>query len=98
MASPHFTWDIRKDRTNRSKHGVSFNEAKTVFRDEQALLIVDSPHSEAEDRYVLLGLSSAPRLLVVCHSYRSDDEIVRIISARKATRRESLDYFEGDWQ
>ena len=85
-------WDERKAATNLRKHGVSFNEAKSVFLDEQAKLIDDPDHSEDEDRFVLLGLSSALRLLVVCHCYRGDDGTIRIISARKATAKEAAYY------
>jgi uncharacterized protein len=86
-----FEWDDRKDAANRRKHGVSFDEAHTVFFDECALLIVDPDHSKDEDRFVLLGLSSALRTLVVCHCYRRND-IIRIISARKANREEQAEY------
>ena len=85
-------WDERKAAINLRKHGVSFNEAKSVFFDEQAKLIDDPDHSEGEDRFVLLGLSSALRLLVVCHCYRGDDGTIRIISARKATAKEAAYY------
>lgn len=87
-----FTWDTSKDRANRRKHGIAFQEAKTVFYDEYARLIHDPEHSEDEDRFILLGLSSAMRTLVVCHCYREDDELIRIISARKATKRERDQY------
>jgi uncharacterized protein len=71
---------------------VSFEEAKSVFVDENAKLINDPDHSEDEDRFVLLGLSSALRLLLVCHCYRSEDNVIRIISARKANAKESRSY------
>lgn len=73
---------------NLRKHGVSFEDAQTVFADESAKLIDDPDHSEEEDRFVLLGLSSTLRLLVVCHCYRSQGNVIRIISARKADGRE----------
>jgi uncharacterized DUF497 family protein len=85
-----FEWDDRKSAANRRKHGVSFEEAQTVFFDEHALLIPDPDHV-AEERFVLLGLSSALRALVVCHCYRYDTTI-RIISARKANRDERTRY------
>ena len=95
MPSTRFTWDPRKDSANQRKHGVSFREAQTVFYDERALLISDSLHSEEEDRFILFGLSSVLRLLVVCHCYREDEEIIRIISARKPTRNEARQYAKG---
>jgi len=88
MAEIEFAWDPRKDRANRKKHGVSFEEAATAFYDEEGLLLDDVEHSDAEDRLVMLGLSSSLRLLVVIHPYRGDDAVIRIISARRATRPE----------
>jgi uncharacterized protein len=85
-------WDSRKDRANRKKHGVSFAEAQTVFLDEQALLIDDPEHSEDEDRFVLLGISLSLRVLVVCHCYRKEGDVIRLISARKADRSERTTY------
>lgn len=87
-----FEWDERKARTNLRKHGVSFEEAKTVFLDEDAILIQDPDHSGGEDRFVLLGLSTQLRILIVCHCYRQDDEVIRVISARRADRRERGQY------
>ena len=92
MSALHFEWDERKAAANVKKHGVSFEEAKSVFHDEHARLIDDPDHSENEDRFVLLGLSSALRLLVVCHCYRGEGGAIRIISARKATARETKFY------
>ena len=92
MSELHFEWDPRKAAVNLKKHGVSFEEAKSAFLDERAKLIDDPDHSEDEDRFVLLGLSSALRILVVCHCYRSDDGAIRIISARKATASERKSY------
>ncbi|MFO7889568.1 MAG: BrnT family toxin [bacterium] len=89
-----FQWDTHKNSINKKKHNVSFEEAKTVFYDEKARLIHDPEHSDSEDRFILLGLSSSLRLLVVVHSYKKQDEIIRIISARKATKSESLYYFK----
>ena len=86
-----FEWDLAKDSANRRKYGVSFEEAQSVFADDLGLLIHDPDHSEDEDRFVLLGLSSSLRALIVCHCYRHND-VVRIISARKADRRERLLY------
>jgi uncharacterized DUF497 family protein len=87
-----FEWDERKAAVNRRKHGVSFDEARTVFYDESALLRPDEGHSEDEDRYVLLGLSAQLRTLVVCHCYRQDEEVIRLISARKANAFERQQY------
>ena len=92
MSALHFDWDDRKAAANVKKHGVSFEEAKSVFVDERAKLINDPDHSEAEDRFVLLGVSSALRLLLVCHCYRAAGNIIRIISARKASAKESKFY------
>ena len=88
----HFEWDDEKATANVKKHGISFEEAKSVFRDERAKLINDPDHSEDEDRFVLLGLSGTLRLLVVCHCYRGENHVIRIISARKATTKESKSY------
>lgn len=87
-----FTWDSNKAAINVRKHGVSFEEAQTVFDDEEALRIFDPDHSDDEDRLILLGLSERLRLLIVCHCYRENDEEIRIISARKATGKESSAY------
>jgi uncharacterized DUF497 family protein len=87
-----FGWNEKKAAANIEKHGVSFEEAQTAFHDCESLLIPDPDQSDAEDRFVLLGLSSVLRLLVVCHCYRENDELVRIISARKATKKESSTY------
>lgn len=92
MNNLHFEWDERKASANIVKHGVSFEEAKPVFSDERARLIADPDHSEEEDRFILLGYSSTLRLLVICHCYRADESVIRIISARKATRHEAASY------
>jgi len=92
VSALHFEWDERKAAANVKKHGVSFDEAKSAFYDERAKLIDDPDHSANEDRFVLLGLSSALRLLVVCHCHRGEDGVIRIISARKATARETKSY------
>ena len=96
MADLRFQWDARKNETNQRKHGVSFDEAQTVFSDEHALLLDDPDHSENEQRFILLGLSSTLRTLVVCHCYRSESEpeVIRIISARRAERHEETQYNE----
>ncbi|MDR1668605.1 MAG: BrnT family toxin [Oscillospiraceae bacterium] len=87
-----FEWDEHKNRANVQKHGISFNEAVTVFSDTHAVVIADEEHSVQEDRFVILGLSKNPRLLVVCHCYRETDTVIRIISARKATKQEEKQY------
>lgn len=83
-----FSWDKQKAAANLKKHGIAFVEAQTVFFDDHARLIADPDHSDDEDRFVILGLSAALNLLVVCHCYRENDATIRIISARKAVRNE----------
>lgn len=95
MASLAFTWDPAKARTNLRKHGVSFVEAQSVFYDDHARLVDDPDHSESEDRFILLGLSEAARVLIVVHAYREPEGLIRIISARKATPRERSGYDRG---
>ena len=87
-----FEWDPKKATANEKKHGISFEEARTVFFDENAKLIDDPDHSEDEDRFVLLGVSSSLKVMLVCHCYRQEGNVVRIISARKASPRESKQY------
>lgn len=87
-----FEWDPTKAAANAAKHGITFAEARTVFFDERARLISDPDHSADEDRFVLLGLSANLRLLMVCHCYRGADEVIRIISARRASNREAAFY------
>ena len=90
-----FAWDERKNRANRIKHGIWFEEAQSVFDDPHGRLFYDPEHSETEDRFILLGMSLAARILVVVHCYRESDSLVRIISARKAARKEARFYEEG---
>jgi len=92
MSELVFDWDDQKARVNERKHGVSFEEAQTVFYDENARLRYDTAHSLDEERYILLGVSNMLRLLVVCHVYREEKEVIRIISARKATKQEGKQY------
>ena len=92
MNELRFEWHSAKSAVNAKKHGISFEEAKSVFSDENAKLISDPDHSDDEDRFILLGISIRLRTLVVCHCYRGDDNIIRIISARKATTSESKKY------
>jgi uncharacterized DUF497 family protein len=91
-----FEWDPVKAVANHDKHGISFKEAQSVFYDEFAVQFFDGDHSVAEDRFLLLGLSSQARLLLVCHCEREAGNLIRIISARKATRRESTFYGGGE--
>ena len=87
-----FEWDEAKNTLNKRKHRISFEEALTVFADDHALLLPDPDHSTEEERFILMGFSGSLRMLVVCHCYRRGEEIIRIISARKATRPERADY------
>lgn len=93
MAGIRFEWDSQKDRVNLRKHGVSFEEAQSVFLDEKALYIDDPEHSDSEDRFLLLGLSAHLRVVTVCHCYRDRNKVIRIISARKATKSERDQYW-----
>jgi uncharacterized DUF497 family protein len=92
MPGLEFVWDPRKARENVRKHGVEFEEAQTVFLDDYALLLGDPDHSDDEDRFVLLGVSSRLRLLVACHCYREENDVIRLISARKADQEEQKTY------
>ena len=92
MMTISFEWDNTKAEENLKKHNVSFEEAQTVFFDPNARMIFDTGHSDDEDRFIILGISSALKLLVVCHCFRENDMIIRIISARKATRKEQKQY------
>ncbi len=89
-----FEWDPNKNEVNKKKHKISFEEAQTVFYDENALVIDGPEHSSEEERFIILGFSNEANLLVVCHCYRESDSIIRIISARKATKTESNQYEE----
>ena len=90
-----FEWDSKKDTANIKKYGVSFEEARTVFFDESAIQFFDPDHSDDEDRFILLGLSLKPRVLVVCHCFRESETVVRLISARKADQEEEQEYWRG---
>jgi uncharacterized protein len=90
-----FEWDASKASANLRKHRISFEEAKTVFYDEFAVQFFDEDHSADDERFIMLGMSSTARVLVVCHCERSRGEVVRIISARRATRREAA-FYPGD--
>ena len=93
MSDIRFVWDQRKSRENKRKHKVSFEEAQTVFLDENAVRFFDPDHSEDEDRFLMLGMSFILRVLIVSHCYRESDSVIRIISARKANKREQSDYW-----
>jgi uncharacterized DUF497 family protein len=94
MKSISFVWDSRKHQSNIRKHGVSFDEAKSVFYDEMAVLFFDEDHSDSEERYIMPGTSEKLRILIVCHCTIEENKIIRIISARKATKNESR-YYKG---
>jgi uncharacterized DUF497 family protein len=88
-----FSWDLRKARTNLEKHGISFPEAETAFLDESARVLDDPDHSVEEERFMLLGYSLQARCLIVSHCYREADAVIRLISARRATRSEEKTYW-----
>ena len=92
MADLHFTWDPVKARANLKKHGVSFDEAETVFSDDHAIVLPDPDHSAGEERFLLVGVSAALRVLVVVHAEPEPDNTIRLISARRATRSERGQY------
>ena len=92
MKNVQFQWDKNKASENLKKHGVSFQEAETVFYDENAVEFYDDKHSQWEDRFLLLGLSANVRLLLICHCFKKNEAVVRIISARKATGQEAKFY------
>lgn len=92
-----FEWDQEKNRRNISKHGITFEDAQSSFHDEYARLLHDPDHSDIEDRFILMGYNSQANLLIVSHCYRENNEVIRIISARKADRQETRQYhtFKG---
>jgi len=93
MDELRFEWDDEKEKLNIRKHGISFDEARTVFYDEKAIQFFDPDHSEDEDRFILLGVSFKLRTLVVCHCFRESETVVRLFSARKADRDEEQEYW-----
>ncbi len=95
MNNIRFEWDQNKNRENIKKHKISFKEAQTIFYDENARFISDPEHSDYEERFIILGISYGLRILVVVHTYKENDEVVRIISARKATKSEIKYYYEA---
>ena len=90
-----FEWNQNKNISNQKKHGIAFEEAQTVFYDEYAILFDDPDHSEEEDRFLIIGISQRERLCIVSHCYRGEDDVIRIISARKATKTESTYYSDN---
>ena len=94
MDNLRFEWDPDKNEKNIKKHKLTFEEASTVFYDEAARVIADPDHSEEEERFIILGMSSETNLLVVCHCYRENDLVIRLISARRATKNESKQYYD----
>lgn len=93
MIKLHFEWGEKKASSNKKKHEVPFDEARTVFYDENAIQFFDPDRSLDEDRFIMLGLSIVPRVLVVCHCFRESETVIRIISARKADKDEELAYW-----
>ena len=90
-----FDWDENKNQTNWRKHGIDFDEDSSVFFDERAILFDDPEHSQQEERFILLGMSQTTNICIVCHCYRESDTVIRIISARKATKKEVDRYAKG---
>ena len=92
-----FEWDDKKEKSNKRKHGISFEEARTAFYDENAIQYFDPDHSDEdeEDRFILLGISFKLKVLVVCHCFRENDSVIRIISARKADKDEEYEYWRN---
>ena len=95
MKQLSFEWDEKKNQKNQWKHRISFEEAVTVFLDEEAIVIPDEDHSEYEERFLILGISRKLNLLVVCHCIREQEGVIRIISARHATKTEIRQYQRG---
>jgi hypothetical protein len=95
MLDEIFEWDENKNKSNFLKHGISFNEAQTVFSDDLAIYLTDDRHSEDEQRFIVIGESARTRLLVVCHCYRESETVIRLISARKAEGSECELYYGG---
>ena len=95
MYNDKFVWDEKKHKVNVERHGVTFMEASSVFEDDNAIYIDDSSHSENEERFIVIGFSERARLLMVCHCYRNGGSLIRIISARKANKKEETLYRGG---
>lgn len=97
MEELKFEWDENKNNINKHKHGISFEEAKTVFYDGDAILFDDPEHSIGEERFLIIGCTETEKICIVSHCYRGSDNSIRIISARKATKNEKQVYIEGWW-
>ncbi|MCI0611803.1 BrnT family toxin [bacterium] len=95
MAELTFEWDARKNDANIKKHRISFEEAQTVFFDENAIEFFDPDHSKAENRFLLIGRSFKLRILIISYCYRQSEEVIRIISSRMATKKERMIYISG---
>lgn len=95
MEKLEFQWDENKNKTNKQKHKVSFEEATAVFYDENALMRYDGAHSDEEERFIIIGANKVGKILLVCHCLRDSDRIIRIISARKADKEETNEYYES---
>jgi len=91
-----FEWDKEKNKLNKKKHEITFEEAEGVFYDDFGIIIEDPDHSIDEERFIIIGLSEEERILIVCHCYREKNEIIRIISARKATKAEKQQYYKQE--
>lgn len=90
-----FEWDENKNTINKNKHGLSFEEAKEVFEDDNAILFDDPDHSIGEERFLIIGMTASQNICIVSHCYRDNDNVIRIISARKATKNEKKIYLKG---
>lgn len=97
MEELKFEWDENKNAINKQKHHISFEEAKTVFFDDDAILFDDPEHSHGEERFLIIGVTATEKICIVSHCYRNNDNTIRIISARKATKNEKQVYIEGWW-
>ncbi len=93
MSDYPFIWDDEKNALNIKKHGISFREATTVFDDDNAVYFDDEAHSQEEERFIVIGMSDTNKLLMVCHCYRDNDSVIRLISARKANKKENNAYW-----
>lgn len=95
MDTINFEWDENKNEINKKKHGLSFETAQEVFYDEFAVVFDDPDHSVGEERFLIIGMTESSKICIVSHCYRDSDNIIRIISAREATKREKTIYQEG---
>jgi hypothetical protein len=95
MESIIFEWDENKNEINKKKHGLSFETAKEVFYDDDAILFDDPDHSDGEERFLIIGMTESSKICIVSHCYRDSDNVIRLISAREATKREKQIYHNG---